>query len=181
MMAAKAAGSSAMGRTFIVFFSTFWLGLTPLLSDGPYPAPEKKYLSVLKEIHAEVKEMGLYPGQDFFHQAFFVGEDDDDTNKDIHVSILIRAREQKERMTIRVTRMHKDRHNPRARLAGTTKELTCLVGEDGVEIQNSDYQEKEIAELVPEILTAIRNKKRLLKSGTADQIPDGAVCALWRI
>jgi len=51
-------------------------------------------------------------------------------------------------------------------LAGTTKDLICLVGGDEVEIQSSDYEEKEIAELVPEILTAVRNKKRLLKLGT---------------
>jgi hypothetical protein len=68
-------------------------------------------------------------------------------------------------MTIRVTRMIKDRRNPQARLAETTRGLVCLVGGDGVEIQSSDYEEKEIARLVPEILTAIRNKKRLLKLG----------------
>ncbi|MFZ2055459.1 MAG: hypothetical protein WAU81_14820 [Candidatus Aminicenantales bacterium] len=155
-----------MGRFSITGLSLFWLTMTPFISDDPYPAPEKKYLAVLKEIHAEVKEMGSYPGQDFVQQAFFVGEDDDDTNKDIHVSILIQAQVQKEIMTIRVTRMQKDRRNPQARLAGTTKELTCLVGGDDVEIQSSDYKEEEIAELVPEILTAIRNKKRLLKLGT---------------
>jgi hypothetical protein len=140
--------------------------VNPFLSDNPPQAPEKKYLTVLKEIHAEVKEMGPYAGQDFVQQAFFVGEDDDDTNKDIHVSILIRALGQREKMTIRVTQMKKDRRNPQARLAGTTKDLICLVGGDEVEIQSSDYEEKEIAELVPEILTAVRNKKRLLKLGT---------------
>ncbi len=140
--------------------------VNPFLSDNPPQALEKKYLTVLKEIHTEVKEMGPYPGQDFVQQAFFVGEDDDDTNKDVHVSILIRALEQREKMTIRVTQMKKDRRNPQARLAGTTKDLICLVGGDEVEIQSSDYEEKEIAELVPEILTAVRNKKRLLKLGT---------------
>jgi hypothetical protein len=140
--------------------------VNPFLSDNPPQAPEKKYLTVLKEIHTEVKEMGPYAGQDFVQQAFFVGEDDDDTNKDVHVSILIRALEQREKMTIRVTQMKKDQRNPQARLAGTTKDLICLVGGDEVEIQSSDYEEKEIAELVPEILTAVRNKKRLLKLGT---------------
>jgi hypothetical protein len=139
--------------------------VNPFLSYNPPQAPEKKYLTVLKEIHTEVKEMGPYAGQDFVQQAFFVGEDDDDTNKDVHVSILIRALEQREKMTIRVTQMKKDRRNPQARLAGTTKDLICLVGGDEVEIQSSDYEEKEIAELVPEILTAVRNKKRLLKLG----------------
>jgi hypothetical protein len=155
-----------MGRFSISVLSLFWLMVNPFLSGNSPLASEKKYLAVLKEIHAEVKEMGYYPGQDFVQQAFFVGEDDDDTNKDVHVSILIRTLEQKDKMTIRVTRMKKDRRNPQARLAETTKDLVCLIGSDGVEIQSSDYEDKEIAELVPEILTAVRNKKRLLKLGT---------------
>jgi hypothetical protein len=167
MMGEESTGPTVMGRLSISILSLIWLSTTPFISGDPHPIGEKKYLTVLKEIHAEVKEMGFYPGQNFVQQAFFVGEDDDDTNKDIHVSILIRAQEQKERMTIRVTRMKKDGRNPQARLAGTTKELTCLVGEEDVEIQSSDYTEKEIAALAPEILTAVLNKKRLLKSGTA--------------
>jgi len=155
-----------MGLLFISFLSSFWLTAAPLLAHSPHPTAEKKFLTILKEIHAEVKEMGPYPGQDFVQQAFFVGEDDDDTNKDIHVSILIRVQEQIEKMTIRVTRMKKDRRNPQARLAETTRGLVCIIGGDELEIQSSDYEEKEIAELVPEILTAIRNKKRLLKLGT---------------
>lgn len=152
-----------MGKLPIAILSAFCLTVTPVLSGDLHPAIEKRYLTILKEIHAEVKGMGLYPGQDFVQQAFFVGEDDDDTNKDIHVSILIQAQEQKEKMTIRVTRMIKDRRNPQARLAGTTKGLVCILGGDELEVQSSDYQEKEIAELAPEILTAVQNKKRLLK------------------
>jgi hypothetical protein len=152
-----------MGRLSVSFATLLLVGMIARVSGGPQVAAEKKYLSVLKEIHVEVKEMGRYPGQNFFQQAFFVGEDDDDTNKDIHVSILIRTLEQKEKMTIRVTQLKRDRRNPQARLAGATKELTCLVGEEGVELQSSDYTEKELADLAPEILTAILNKKRLLK------------------
>jgi len=127
------------------------------------PAPLKKYLTVLKQIHAEVKEIGPYPGEDFIRREFFVGEDDDDTNKDIHVIVLIQSLKSKEMMTIRVTEMAKDPGNPQARLAKTSRALTCLVAEDRLEVQSSDYGEKELDELVPEILTAIQNKKRLLK------------------
>jgi hypothetical protein len=164
---------TTMGRLSASVLPLLGLVVTPFLSNDLLFIPEKKHLTVLKEIHAQVKEMGLYPGQDFFQQAFFVGEDDDDTNKDIHVSILIRAQEQRERMAIRVTWMKKDRRNPQARLAGTTKELTCLIGEDGVEIQSSDYTEKEIAALAPEILKAILDKKRLLKFSS---IGDSILC-----
>jgi len=127
------------------------------------PAPTKKYLTVLKQIHAEVREIGPYPGENFIRREFFVGEDDDDTNKDIHVIVLIQSLESKDMMTIRVTEMAKDPGNPQVRLAKTSRALTCLVAEDRLEVQSSDYGEKDLAELVPEILTAIQNKKRLLK------------------
>jgi hypothetical protein len=141
----------------------FAFGLMTVLAITPGPPQEKTSLDVLKQIHAEVKEIGPYPGEDFIRREFFVGEDDDDTNKDIHVIVLIQSLESKEMMTIRVTEMAKDPGNPRARLAKTSRALTCLVAEDRLEVQSSDYEEKDLAELVPEILTAIQNKKRLLK------------------
>ena len=107
--------------------------------------------------------MGPYPGEDFIRREFFVGEDDDDTNKDLHVIILIQSLETKETMTIRVTEMAKDPGNPQTRLAKTSRVLFCLVAEDRMEVQSSDYEEKDLAKLAPEILTAIQNKKRLLK------------------
>lgn len=156
----------AAGTVLLSFVFTF----TPGALSGP--APLKKYLALLKQIHAEVKEIGPYAGEDFISREFFVGEDDDDTNKDIHVIVLIQSLESKEMMTIRVTEMAKDPGNPRARLAKTSRVLTCLVAEDRLEVQSSDYQEKDLAELVPEILTAIQNKKKLLKLGTAYQFPN---------
>ena len=147
-------------------------GFATALAALSGPAPLKKYLTVLKQIHAEVKEMGPYPGEDFIRREFFVGQDDDDTNKDIHVIVLIQSLEAKEKMTIRVTEMVKDPGNPRARLAKTSKALTCLVAADRLEVQSSDYGEKDLAKLVPEILTAIQNKKKLLNLGTAYQFPN---------
>jgi len=147
-------------------------GFATALAALSGPAPLKKYLTVLKQIHAEVKEMGPYPGEDFIRREFFVGQDDDDTNKDIHVIVLIQSLEAKEKMTIRVTEMVKDPGNPRARLAKTSKALTCLVAADRLEVQSSDYEEKDLAALVPEILTAIQNKKKLLNLGTAYQFPN---------
>src|SRR4030043_1060785 len=110
----------AAGIVLLSFASTAALGAP----SGPRPA--KKYLAVLKQIHSEVKEIGPYPGEDFIRREFFVGEDDDDTNKDIHVIVLIQSLESKEMMTVRVTEMAKDPGNPQARLAGTSKMLSRL-------------------------------------------------------
>jgi len=139
----------------------FWLASA--LPAVSHPEPEKRVLSVLTRIYAEIKEMGPYPGEEFTRREFFVGEDDDDTNKDIHIMVLIRSSDSGEMMTIRVTELVKDPGNPQARLAANSKMLSCLVAGGRLEIRSSDYQEKDLDQLAPEMLTAIQNKKRLLK------------------
>jgi hypothetical protein len=164
------------GRALIVHPAAgtviFLFAFLAALSGPGGPGEGNKHLAVLKKIHAEVKEMGPYPGDDFVRREFFVGEDDDDTNKDIQVVVLIQSFESKEKMTIRVTEMARDQGNSRASLAKTSRMLVCLVDEDRVEIQSSDYEKSELDNLVPEILTAVRNKKRLLKLGTPYQFPN---------
>jgi hypothetical protein len=129
----------------------------------PSPQRTEKHLLVLKQIQAEVRELGPYPGEDFIRREFFVGEDEDDTNKDIHVAILIQTWDANERMTIRVTEMTNVSGSPRASLAGRSRLISCRITGDRLELLNSDYPDKELAELVPQILTAIRNKKKLLE------------------
>jgi hypothetical protein len=139
------------------------IGLTVAPAAPAQSGSTKKCLSVLIQIYAEVKELGPYPGEDFVRREFFVGEDDDDTNKDIHVMVLIQPAGLKEMMFIRVTEMVKDPSNPQARLAASSKMLSCLIAGGRAEIRSSDYKHQELEKLAPEILTAIQSKKRLLK------------------
>ena len=137
-----------------------------LMAAGTVPPStdaKEKCLLVLQQIYAEVKELGPYPGEDFIRRQFFVGRDEDDTNKNIHVAFLIQAMDAHERMTIRVTEMTKDPGNPRASLAGRSRLITCRITGTHLEVLSSDYPEKDLAELAPQILTAIRNKKKLLE------------------
>jgi len=167
----------------MLHFLLGWAAGTALLLSGPMAAlaapdaagPKDKTLVILKQVYAEVKEMGPYPGEDFVRREFFVGEDDDDTNKDVHVAVLIQPFDSREKMTVRVTEMVKDPGNIRARLARNSRMLVCLIAGDRLEIQVSAYDENELEELAPEILTAIQNKKRLLKLGTAYQFPYYAI------
>ena len=122
--------------------------------------------------------MGPYPGDDFVRREFFVGEDDDDTNKDIQVVVLIQSFEAKDKMTIRVTEMAREPADSRTSVAKETRDLVCLVTGNRVEIQSSAYEKDALDSLVPEILTAIRNKKRLLKVGTVYPFP---ICSSGKI
>lgn len=144
-----------------LFLPFVWL--TAPLAAPSQSESGKKYLSALLQIYTEVKEMGPYPGEDFICREFFVGEDDDDTNKDIHIMVVIQPSGLKETMTVRVTEMEQDPGNPQASLAASSRMLSCFIGGGRVEIQSSDYKDKDLDKLAPEMLTAIQSKKRLLK------------------
>ncbi|MDH7513161.1 MAG: hypothetical protein QHH14_09465 [Clostridiales bacterium] len=122
----------------------------------------KKYPGILQSIYREVKEIGAYPGEAFVRGEFFVGTDDDDTNKDVHVSILIQKHDNREKMKIQVTYMEPAHQDPRVKYAGISKALVCLIDEKNIELESSDFKEKEIDNLAAEILRAVRNKKNLL-------------------
>jgi hypothetical protein len=50
--------------------------------------------------------------------------------------------------------------------------LLCQVSGNRLEVRSSDYREDDLDKLAPEILKAIRNKKKLLKLGTIYQFPN---------
>lgn len=124
---------------------------------------EKQCIKILREIYDEVKELGPYPGEDFIRREFFVGKDDDDTNKDQHVVVLIQNAQGQEKMRIQVTWMEPGKENPQVKYAGNVKNIWCVIIRNNITIQKSDYTERELDKSTPEILRAIRNKKKLLK------------------
>ena len=108
--------------------------------------------------------MGPYPGQNFIlHEFFAGGPDDDDTNKDLHVVVLIQVVGGLEKMRIQVTYMERTKQDPTIKYAKEVKNISCLVAADRITVQSSDYSEKEMDNLAPDILQAILNKKKLLK------------------
>ncbi|MEW5899876.1 MAG: hypothetical protein AB1715_00255 [Acidobacteriota bacterium] len=124
---------------------------------------EKRYKETLQKIYAEVVEFGPYRGEDFIRRDFFVGEDEDDTNKDIHVVILIQVWEGREYMTIQVTEMERIPDNPRVARAKKTRSVRYLMSGAEAEADRSEFSRDELQKLTPEVLRAILNKKRLLK------------------
>ena len=118
----------------------------------------------LKKIYDEVKEVGVRPSEDFIKAEVFIGkEDDDDTNKDIHVLVLIQNTEGIERMKVQVTYMERTKEDPRIKNAKETRSFVCRVDGNVLRIESSAYKDKEIGPLADEILKAVKNKKRLMK------------------
>ncbi len=151
--------------THVIFFIFSVAILEPgaLISGARKADEEKRYLGTLRSIYSEVKELGAYPGENFIRREFFIGaEDDDDTYKDVHVSILIQGHSDLEKMKVQVTQMEPGQGDSRVKYAGISKTLVCLIREKNVELESSDFKEKEIGALVQEILQAIQAKKKLL-------------------
>jgi hypothetical protein len=118
----------------------------------------------LKKILIEIRELGPRPGEDFIKQEFFIGgPDDDDTNKDTSVVVLIQSVNGVERMTVQVTRMERNRNDPRIKTARETRSI--VGGPDGklFRIARSDFAADELESVCAQILRAVQDKKRLLK------------------
>jgi len=124
---------------------------------------KKDTSKILKEIYQEMKEFEKYPGCDFVKKEFFVGEDDDDTNKDIHVVILVQDTDEKEKVTIQVTYMERSKGKPVVGIAKYVKVLSFSVIEDQAEIIKNEFDAKGTEIILPGVLQAIKNKKKLLK------------------
>jgi len=125
---------------------------------------EKDALAILKKIFDEVKEMGPYPSESFIlHEFFAGGPDDDDTNKDQHVVVLIQAVGGIETMKIQVTYMERTKQDRTIKYAKEMKMISCVVSAGRVKIQSSDYSDQEMKKVTPDILQAVLNKKKLLK------------------
>jgi hypothetical protein len=142
----------------IIFLSA----VSGALSKGDGIARKESYLEILSSIYKEVKELGPYPGQDFIAWDFFIGEDDDDTNKNIHANILIQSRDEGERMALLVSRLEPSRNDPKVLLTKESREISCRVKNGRAEIVSSAYTTEELERLLPGLLRAIKDKKKLL-------------------
>ncbi len=119
---------------------------------------------ILKQIYFEVKELGPYPGENFVRREFFLGPADDDSYKKEHISILIQVVDGDERMNIQITEMKTRPDNPRIQLAGRSWAISCAISAGGVlTLVRSDYSDKELAGVAPDVLRAVFEKKKLLK------------------
>jgi hypothetical protein len=122
-----------------------------------------KLSALLKDVFAEVSDLGRVPGEEFVRREFFIGEGDDDTYKEAHAVILIQEGGGRHKMTVQVTRLVPDPDNPRIKHGRDPKITVCLVSAGRLVLDRSDYSEKELISILPELLKAIRGRKKLVR------------------
>lgn len=126
--------------------------------------PDLSSRAHLLRICEEVRAMGARPGENFVQQEFFAGgPDDDDTNKSLHVVVLLEPRMGWEKVTVQVTRFERDRTDRNIKTARETKTIKAEIAGGAVKNLVSDYDDRSLHGLLEQILKAILQKKDLLK------------------
>jgi len=139
--------------------------LFAVASGAPAVRDREDTLKVFRQVYDEVRVMPARPGELFIRQEFFIGEDDDDTNKDLSVSVVLPEGERPPVMIVQFTWMERDRADRRISRARLTKILRCVLERDTVQAKGVDgaaFEEKELRDLARGLLKAVRDKKRLL-------------------
>lgn len=137
------------------------LAWSPGGRSGCQERPEPS--SLLAAVVSEVKELGRRPGEDFYRWEFFLGEDDDDTNKDVHAVVIIHDDPPPLRLRVHVTDFERRPDNRRVRIARQTRVIFAAASGDRLAVEKSDFAEKEIVPVLQSLLKAIRDKKKLLR------------------
>lgn len=149
---------------WLALLSAFVLGMF-IRAPGSQPDTQERadVSSLFSAVVAEVKELGRHPGEDFYRWEFFLGEDDDDTNKDIHAVVIIQDDPPPLRLRIHITDLERLPGNSRVRIARRTRVLFAARVGDRMTVEKCDYPEKELVPVLQSLLKAIRDKKKLLR------------------
>lgn len=107
--------------------------------------------------------MGARPGENFIQQEFFAGgPDDDDTNKDLHVVVLIQPETGMSKITLQVTRFERDRRDRNVKTARETNTIRAEIVKGAVKGLTSDYGDRDLHEILEQVQRAVIQKKKLL-------------------
>jgi hypothetical protein len=130
---------------------------------GP-DVPDPACMETLRRVREEIREVAEYAGEGFIKwECFIGGPDDDDTNKDQHVVIMIRRLESVERMTVSITALERSRRDPKIKYARGTKTIACDLADGTARLVSADYDAPASDEIAAAVLRAVLDKKRLLR------------------
>jgi len=152
-----------LSRNFYIF-CTFVIVLNflchPIGVSAQKVPPHHK---LLKDIHDEVLNFEKNEDPDLIKREFWMDLDGKEGNKEEHVVVMKYSDGLNLKMIVQVTYFSEDKGKRFVRFAKDTKLVQCCIKEHDLEINHSDYSDKEMEKLFNNILIGIRNKKELLK------------------
>jgi hypothetical protein len=125
--------------------------------------PKHNPAPLLLDIFNEVKELGFYENENFLLREFQMNLDGNDNNKEEYVMVFSQNVDGIEKMMVQVTYFEPEKNNWIIKHAVETKEIKCTLKGNDVKIRSCDYSEKEVRNVLREILKGIRIEKELLK------------------
>lgn len=137
----------------------FFLSECPLDNPGSKKNPEE----ILKDIHKEVSELGKRKDEYFIKREFHFDLDENPTNTEEHIVVLIYDIEKGERMVVQVTYFETDGLIHSVKYAKDIKLISCSVDSEKLKIEKCDFSKKEMKPLFSDILEGIQEEKKLYK------------------
>lgn len=119
--------------------------------------------SILKDIYKEVKELEKREDEPFIKGEFFFDLDENPTNTEEHIVVLIYEMDDKERMVIQVTYFESEGLRDSIKYAKDIMLITCFIKSDELKIDKCDYDKKEVNKILLDILKGIKEEKELYK------------------
>ena len=118
---------------------------------------------ILKDIYKEVKELGKRENEAFIKGEFHFDLDENPTNTEEHIVVLIYEMDDKERIVVQVTYFESEGFRDSIKYAKDIKLISCSLRSEELKIEKSDYDKKEINKILPDILKGIKEEKELYK------------------
>jgi len=123
----------------------------------------KEAEDILKNIYKEVKELGKRENETFIKREFHFDLDENPTNTEEHIVVLIYEMNDKERIIIQVTYFESEGFRDSIKYAKDIKLISSFLESEEIAIDKSDYDKKEIKKILPDILKGIIEEKRLYR------------------
>ena len=130
-----------------------------LNKDESKKSPEE----ILKDIHKEVTELGKRKNEYFIKREFHFDLDENPTNTEEHIVVLIYDIEQGERMVVQVTYFETDGLAHSVKYAKDIKLISCNLDSEKLKIEKCDFSKKEMEPLFSDILKGIQEEKKIFK------------------
>ncbi len=127
------------------------------------PASKKTTEEILKDIHKEVLDLGRRKDEYFIKREFHFDLDENPTNSEEHIVVLIYETKDTEKMIVQVTYFEAEGPKYSIKYAKDIKIVSCILEAEKLEIEKCDFSKKEMKPLMADILKGIQEEKKLYK------------------
>lgn len=118
---------------------------------------------ILKGIYKEVSELGKRKNENFIKREFHFDLDENPTNSEEHIVVLIYDIDKRERMVVQVTYFETEGVKHSIKYAKDIRLISCHIASEKLEIDKCDFDKKEMKPILIDILTGIQEEKKIFK------------------